>query len=118
MAVQVVGHERLNGAALVKESLPMRLSKIFLLFSTVLVLSISTLAQNATTMVHGTVTDPKGGVIPGATVTLVNSAVGYKRDVTSGPDGSYQVLQVPPGTYDVSADAKNVGHVDVKGVRL
>src|SRR4051812_12226100 len=96
----------------------MRLGKTILLFSTVLVLSISTLAQNATTMVHGTVMDPKGAVIPGATVTLVNSAVGYKRDVTSGPDGAYQVLQVPPGTYDISADAKNVGHVDVKGVRL
>src|SRR3954449_5848547 len=94
---------------------PMRLSKIVLLLSAVLILNPATSAQNATTMVHGTVMDPKGAVIPGATVTLVNSAVGYKRDVSSGPDGAYQVLQVPPGTYDISADAKNVGHVDVKG---
>src|SRR3954467_12224634 len=96
----------------------MRLGKTILLFSIVLILSIATVAQNATTMVHGTVMDPKGAVIPGATVTIVNRAVGYKRNVTSGPDGAYQVLQVPPGTYDISADAKNVGHVDVKGVRL
>jgi Carboxypeptidase regulatory-like domain len=96
----------------------MRLGKTLLLFFTVLILSFATLAQNATTMVHGTVMDPKGAVIPGATVTIVNRAVGYKRDVTSGADGSYQVLQVPPGTYDISADAKNVGHVDVKGVQL
>src|SRR3954463_4579724 len=96
----------------------MRLGKTILLFSTVLVLSISTLAQNATTMVHGTVSDPKGGVIPGATVTIVNPATGVKRNTTSGPDGAYQILQVTPGSYDVTADAKNVGKVDVKGVRL
>jgi hypothetical protein len=96
----------------------MRLSRCLLLLSTILILQLATQAQTATTSLHGTVQDPKGGVIPGATVHIANPAVGYKRDVTSGPDGSYQILQIPPGTYDISADAKNVGKIDVKGVRL
>jgi len=83
-----------------------------------LIISTFAVSQTATTSIRGTVTDPKGGVIPGAAVTIVNPANGVKRNATSGPDGAYQILQVPPGTYDVSADAKNVGRVDVKGVRL
>src|SRR4051812_27986317 len=96
----------------------MRLSRCLLLLSTILILQLATQAQTATTSLHGTVQDPKGGVIPGATVHIANPAIGYKRDVTSGPDGSYQILQIPPGTYDISADAKNVGKVNVKGVQL
>jgi hypothetical protein len=96
----------------------MRVSKNLFLLSAVLLFGLPIFAQNATTSVHGTVQDPKGGVIPGATVHLGSAATGYKRDVTSGPDGAYQILQIPPGTYDVTADAKNVGKVEVKGVRL
>ena len=86
----------------------------------IIIITISTLAlsQTATTSIRGTVSDPKGAVIPGATVTIVNPATGVKRNTTSGPDGAYQILQITPGSYDVSAEAKNVGHVDVKGVRL
>jgi hypothetical protein len=96
----------------------MRVSKSLLLLSAVLLFGLPIFAQTATTSLHGTVVDPKGGVIPGATVHLGSAATGYKRDVTSGPDGAYQILQIPPGTYDVTADAKNVGKVEVKGVRL
>src|SRR4051812_15450834 len=97
---------------------PMRLSKIVLLLSAVLILNLATSAQTATTSLHGTVVDPKGGVLPGATVRIVSPATGFKRDTTSGQDGFYQFLQLPPGTYTVTADAANVGKVDVKDVRL
>src|SRR3954469_4773887 len=97
---------------------PMRLSKIVLLLSAVLILNLATSAQTATTSLHGTVVDPKGGVLPGATVRIVSPATGFKRDTSSGQDGFYQFLQLPPGTYNVSADAPNVGKVDVKDVRL
>jgi hypothetical protein len=96
----------------------MRLSKIVLLLSAVLILNLATSAQTATTSLHGTVVDPKGGVLPGATVRIVSPATGFKRDTTSGQDGFYQFLQLPPGTYTVTADAANVGKVDVKDVRL
>ena len=49
------------------------------------------------TKVHGTVTDPDGELIPGATVTFT-PAKGAGRTVKSGSDGTY-TISMPPGTY-------------------
>ena len=53
--------------------------------------TLSTLlaAQTATSSLRGTVTDPKGAVLQGATVTLSNASTGYSRTVKSGSDGGY-----------------------------
>ena len=47
----------------------MRLSRSVLLLSAILILNLAIVAQTPTTSVRGTVLDPKGGVIPGATVS-------------------------------------------------
>ncbi len=49
------------------------------------------------TKVHGTVTDPDGELIPGATVTFTPSK-GPGRSVKSGSDGTYNIT-ITPGTY-------------------
>jgi hypothetical protein len=49
------------------------------------------------TKVHGTVTDPDGELIPGATVTFT-PAKGAGRTVKSGSDGTYAIT-ITPGTY-------------------
>ena len=49
------------------------------------------------TRVHGTITDPDGELIPGATVTFT-PAKGAGRTVKSGSDGTYSI-GIPPGTY-------------------
>jgi hypothetical protein len=49
------------------------------------------------TKVHGTITDPDGELIPGATVTFT-PAKGAGRIVKSGSDGTYTIT-VTPGTY-------------------
>jgi hypothetical protein len=71
------------------------------------VLAISALisAQTATTSLRGTVTDPKGAVLQGATVTLNNPATGYSRTTKTGNDGVYQFLEVPPATYTLTITA-------------
>jgi hypothetical protein len=53
----------------------------------------------AGTRVHGTITDPDGELIPGATVTLTPSQ-GRAVTVKSGGDGTYSAA-VPPGIYSV-----------------
>jgi hypothetical protein len=53
----------------------------------------------ATTRVHGTITDPDGALIPGATVTLT-PAKGRPATAKTGGDGTYTVA-VPPGKYSV-----------------
>ena len=59
----------------------------------------SAVVQTGGTRVHGTITDPDGAIIPGATVSLTPSK-GSARSAKSGQDGTY-TLVVSPGTYTV-----------------
>ncbi|MCU1335168.1 MAG: hypothetical protein JWO19_749 [Bryobacterales bacterium] len=62
----------------------------------------SLLAQSAGTgALTGTLTDPSGGTIPNATVTLTNTQTNQVRTATTGPDGSYRFTLIPPGIYRV-----------------
>ncbi|MEK6321386.1 MAG: carboxypeptidase regulatory-like domain-containing protein [Acidobacteriota bacterium] len=63
-------------------------------------------AQQPTGAIEGTLTDPQGAVVPGATVTARN-ATGFTRTVNSGDDGRYRIAQLPPGTYEVKVTAQN-----------
>src|SRR5207249_2657739 len=85
-----------------------------------ILLAISTLAwtQTATTSLRGTVTDPKGAVLQGATVTLNDAATGFSRTTKTGSDGVYQFLQVPPATYTLTVVASGFGTLKRDNVAL
>jgi hypothetical protein len=51
--------------------------------------------------ISGTIKDSTGGVIPGATVTLMNTALGTPFTVTSDGQGGYAFPNVPVGRYDL-----------------
>lgn len=55
--------------------------------------------------VHGTVTDPTGAVIPGATVHLFNAVSGLDRTVTTDPGGNFEIPNVPFNNYQVAVSA-------------
>src|SRR5215471_14325566 len=76
-------------------------------FATVCLLSASSVvwAQD-TSALSGQITDPAGKVIPGATVTLTNTATGNSRTARSSEDGSYTFSQVTPGTYKLHVEGK------------
>ncbi|HNJ41791.1 MAG TPA: carboxypeptidase-like regulatory domain-containing protein, partial [Acidobacteriota bacterium] len=57
--------------------------------------------QAATGQLRGTVTDPSGAILAGATVTVTNQDTGVSRDVTSNESGDYLVTLLPPGTYRI-----------------
>jgi hypothetical protein len=83
-----------------------------------LVLSTFVLAQTATTSLRGTVFDPKGAVVSGATVTLTDPSTGFSRKTSSDSQGSYQFLELPPAKYDVAVDAPGFGTMKQSGVVL
>ncbi len=60
--------------------------------------------SQSTTLLRGTVTDPQGGVITGAVVTLSNAGTGFNRSVTTDQRGEYQFVQVAPGTYKIDVE--------------
>src|SRR5271165_1728322 len=77
------------------------LGATLLLVSSLSIASPSAYAQSTGGRVRGTVTDPSGSAVVGATVTLINTATNVTRDTTSGSSGEYQFLEVSIGTYEV-----------------
>jgi outer membrane receptor protein involved in Fe transport len=55
--------------------------------------------------IAGTVVDPSGAAVPGASVTVTNTGTGAVNVVTSGGAGDYRVSLLPPGAYRVSVSA-------------
>ena len=74
--------------------------------------------QSANTSLRGTVTDPKGAVVFGATVTLANASTGFSRTVKSGNDGVYQFLEVPPATYVLTVTVAGFAWIKQDNVTL
>ncbi len=66
-------------------------------------LSVSRAFGQATSSgtILGTVTDPSGAVIAGATITVTDPATKSTRTTVSNKQGQYIVPDVPPGVYDV-----------------
>ncbi len=61
-------------------------------------------AQIATGGVTGTVTDPSGAVVPGATVKLTNTGTSVAQTTKSTSTGTYSFTGVQPGTYNLRAE--------------
>jgi len=89
-----------------------------LLLSIFVLLSASVWSQVATTSLKGTVTDPKGAVLPGATVILNNPATGFSRTTTTDAQGTYQFLQIPPATYNLTVTASGFATTKANSVQL
>ncbi len=75
-------------------------------------------SQAAAADLSGTVTDPTGAVVAGATVHARGIANGITRTVTANSEGVYQFISLPPGDYEVSADAATFKKVVISPVRL
>ena len=84
------------------------------LFSAVLALllvtttgaSITVFGQTANTgTVTGVVNDEKGGLVPGASVKIVNLGTNAVRAATTSGDGVYEITQLVPGNYRVEVEA-------------
>ncbi|MBA3242175.1 MAG: carboxypeptidase regulatory-like domain-containing protein, partial [Acidobacteria bacterium] len=70
-----------------------------------LLLSGSVLAQSGRSTVRGTVKDPQGNVVPGATVTLTNAEKNFSRTQTSNEEGGFVFNAVPPDRYRVEVES-------------
>lgn len=64
-------------------------------------------AQSGLGAVHGTVTDPSRALIPGAKVTLLNTANGVAQTVQSTEVGAYYFGSVRQGSYTVTVELAN-----------
>src|SRR5260370_600656 len=56
--------------------------------------------------IAGTITDPSGAAIPGALITVTNTAQGIKAKAAAGTRGDYSFPSLPVGSYDILFEAK------------
>jgi hypothetical protein len=65
----------------------------------------SAYSQIYTSDVVGTITDPSGGVIPNAKVTLLSVQTGVEQDTRTNSSGDYVFQYLHPGTYTLTVAA-------------
>ncbi len=64
------------------------------------------------------ISDAKGAVLPGATVKIEDPNTGFTRTVTTGDDGIYQFLRIPPATFTVSVSAPRFAAIKRENVTV
>jgi hypothetical protein len=62
-------------------------------------------AEANSVAVSGTVKDPSGAVVPGATVTIFNPVSGYERTVSADASGGFTFPNVPFNPYHLTVSA-------------
>ncbi len=69
-------------------------------------LAIAAPAQSSSGTIRGTVSDPSGAVVPGATVNLKNAVSGYERNTVTDAGGQFSFTNVPYNPYSIVVKAK------------
>src|SRR6266404_1615504 len=79
-----------------------RLFRVFVFLTVACcVFAVSASAQIGNASLGGTVSDPSGGVVVGAELTLVNTANQIEAKFTSNDRGEYMFRNLTPGTYEL-----------------
>lgn len=73
----------------------------------VLLLAVQGRAQEFRASITGQVADRSGAVIPGASVTAVNTATAQVYSAKTDSQGNYSILYLLPGTYTIKVEAKS-----------
>ncbi len=78
---------------------------IVLIFVVGLFVPVLAHAQVAGATLSGTVTDPSNSAVPNSNISIKNIDTGIARDITTNDAGFYNVPNLSPGIYEVSATA-------------
>ena len=80
--------------------------------------AIGASAQTGTSALTGTVLDKSNSVVPGATVTLTQTAVGLVRTTTSNSSGLFRFSALPPGAYSLQVSMQGFKPESLPGIAL
>src|SRR5580692_5866956 len=83
-----------------------------------LLLSLPAYSQGSSARILGTVTDQSGGVVAGATVSVVDTERGVTRTLTTDDAGEYNAPNLIPGNYLVRVEASGFKKIERTGIAL
>ena len=78
----------------------------------------SVVAQTTLGTIRGTIFDPQQGIVPGVTMIVTDEATDVSRETQSDTQGLYEVSNLRPGTYTVTASLSGFKKVERKGIVL
>src|SRR5579864_977999 len=84
----------------------------------VLLFSLALFAQANFGRILGTVTDQTGAVLPGATVSVIDTQRGLARTLTTDQAGEYNAPTLTPGTYTVRVEVKGFKILEQHNIAL
>src|SRR5438552_2373821 len=82
------------------------------------VLVCSLQAQEFRATLTGRVTDPSGSSVPGATVVATKSDTNSRVETVTSSEGFYTIPLLPPGVYEVTAEATGFKKYVQSGITL
>jgi len=91
---------------LTRKELDMRFTKLAPFgLGVILLFALNAFGQSTATL-QGGVSDPKGAVVPNATITVRNEATSVERTAQTDSDGNYSIASLPVGTYTIEVQAQ------------
>jgi hypothetical protein len=84
----------------------------------VLLLCLPAFSQGSFGRILGTVTDQSGGVVAGATVTVIDTERGLNRSLTTDDAGAYNAPNLTAGNYTVRVEAKGFKRIERQGIGI
>ena len=94
------------------------IGSLFLAFALVFAGSLPAFSQGNAGRILGAVTDQSGGAVVGATVTILDTARGTTRTLTTDQAGEYNAPNLIPSTYTVTAAFQGFKTAERSGVIL
>ena len=96
----------------------LRLILVSLFLVCLCALSAMAQSQASTGQIVGTVKNPNGELVPGATVTVTNPANGYSRTFTTNDQGVFTAANLPSGDYTIDIEAPGFGKFTQTGYKV
>ena len=87
-------------------------------FACLLLFAAATFAQQITATVTGTVSDPAGAVVPGATITITSIETGLIKTAVSSDSGNYTVAFLQPGSYNIAVSKTGFETITKENITL
>ena len=74
--------------------------------------------QSTTSQINGTVTDPSGALVVGASVTVTNTGTGVLYRAQTDSQGAYHVTDLPPGNYTMDVEKSGFSNQHIEAFTL
>src|SRR5579862_6360220 len=110
-----------SGTALGKSGWGARSNKLVQLLGgifTLLLLCLPAYSQGSFGRILGTVTDQSGGVVSGATVTVIDTERGLNRVLITDDAGAFNAPNLTAGNYTVRVEAKGFKRLERQAITI